>query len=143
MEEEKLLLHKNKDLIEITTNKITKQQLKAFNYVAYKARKELKKDHNQREFYFNYQDIEKAIDSNKTNNKFIYNTLERLRKTDVYLIKDSRNWANFSLISEVKRIEDKLQIQLPSTMCDCLLEKSYTTLDLKTIRSFKSKYTIL
>jgi len=28
-------------------------------------------------------------------------------------------------------------------MCDCLLEKNYTTLDLEIIRNFNSKYTIL
>ena len=42
MNENDLVLQKNKDLIEVTTNKITKQQLKAFNFVMYEARKELK-----------------------------------------------------------------------------------------------------
>jgi len=69
--------------------------------------------------------------------------LKKLADTKVELIKDARNWAYFSLISHAKRIENKLEIGLSAPMCDCLIEKNYTTLDLKVIRNFNSKYTIL
>ncbi len=138
-----LTLYKNKDLIEITTNQITKQQLKAFNYIALKARNELKKDSKQMIFYFDYSEIEQAINCSKTNNKQLYEMLDKLVDTKVSLVKDARNWASFTLIASARRIEEKLQISLSAPMCDCLLEKNYTTLDLEIIRNFNSKYTIL
>jgi len=143
MIENNLMLHKNKDLIEITTDQITKQQLKAFNYIAYKAKKELKRDNDKRNFYFSYSEFKTAINCSETNNKYVFDILKKLSNTEVSLIKDARNWATFSLISEAVRKEEKILIQLANTMCDCLLEKNYTTLNLEIIKNFNSKYTIL
>lgn len=143
MDNELELFHKNKDLIEITTNQITKQQLKAFNYIAYEARKQLKKNNEQMMFYFDYSEIIKGCGIGNTNHKHLYDMLNKLSMIGVELYKDARNWAVFCLISEAKRMNERLRITLAPTMCDCLLEKNYTTLDLKVIRNFNSKYTIM
>lgn len=137
-------LHKPNQLINISTNQITTNQIKAYNYILHKAKSELQENEIKNVFYFSYSEIEKMLDGkHDKNNKYLFETLHKLSQTNIEVVKDSKNWAVFNLIASVKRKDEELRIQLPVDICEVLLDNSYTTLDLLSIREMKSKYTIM
>jgi plasmid replication initiation protein len=143
MEKENMLFKKPRQLIRVTHPNITLTQRKAYNYIFFRAKEQLMKNNSQMLFTFSYAEIETAIGGNDTNNKRLYEDLMELRKVEFEIFKDIRNWAVFNLFSEVLRVGDKLQIQLPSTICNELLKGSYRTIDLMEIKALKNKYALI
>lgn len=134
--------HKPNQLVQVSTNLVTITQYKAYNCILDKAKKDLRYNENLREFYFSFSELEEKSGLQGTNHKQMFEALEQLQHIFVKVIKDEKNWASFHLLSEVKRIDGKLRIALPPTICEELISGHYTTLDLLSLRGLKSKYSI-
>jgi len=143
LKNEIVVFSKNRDLMKVSTKNLNLVQLKAFNYIAYKIKKELMVDGKKQEFSFSHSEIIDKCDLKKKSNKYLYEVLQELVTTKVFLYQDTRNWAYFTLLSSIVKSRGRLNIGVSVPMSQCLLENNYAPINLETMKSFKSKYTVL
>lgn len=131
----KLAVHKPNELIEIVGQPITKQGLLAYNYLLHKFQNEktdrllisLTEIFNRLELSDNYKDIFDYLDS-----------LQKIRVVS----KDVKGkvWGGFNLLSEFKKVDDKVFIAIPPSIFNALCgsEKNlyYTTIKLLEQKTF-------
>jgi len=136
------LVAKPNQLIEISGN-ISGVQSKMYNVILARAHRQLKEDHNRVSFFFDIEDLKKASGISDKNDNRIRGYLKKLLDISVEYTDTKGEWGGFNLISEYKKVEDKVRIDLPSTIREALVGNSYyTTLDLLMMKSLEGKYAI-
>ncbi len=140
----KLIIHKPNQLIEIEGQPITTQGLLAYNFLLHKFQQEksdkiiitMNEIFNSLEVTDSYDDV------------FIYlDSLQRVRVTS----RDSKGklWGGFNLLSEFKKVDNGIFIQIPHTIFKALCgneeEQSlyYTTIKLLEQKAFRCVYSII
>ena len=139
-----LELYKPNELIEIVGNPISSQGLVAYNYLLHKFQQEKTDKLN-----ISITEIFNALNmADKYEELFMY--LDSLRKIGI-TSRDSKGrlWGGFNLLSEFKKVNDTIFIQIPDTiykaLCGSEKEKElyYTTIKLLEQRVYRCSYTII
>jgi|GEM_PF-1346466 len=143
MKKENAIIFKPNELIEVVNRPISSTGLKAYNIILQKLQKA-----NTDRMVISPSDID--LD-NTRNYDELYTYLDELQKVQVKSIdKRGKLWGSFVLISEFKKLDEGIFIQVPSTIYNVLCKKDtkqeelyYTTLKLLEEKSFKCSYSII
>lgn len=140
---ENKLLYKPNQLIMSTNKDISVSQKKAYNYILFEAREQLKKDPNKEIFDFNISDIKRNSGIQNTNNKRLKDDLTTLLTTTVEIVQGD-NWDVFTLLSRVKKTNGSISISLNDVIKEALISNNYyTTLNLLEISQLTGKYAVI
>lgn len=144
--ENEIIVYKPNELIEIVGNPIPPVALLTYNYVLHKFKKE-KTD----KLIFSVAEVFTSLNISD-NYSSIYDYLESLRTTSV-ISKDKKGkvWGAFSLLSEYKKVDGGVFIQIPDTIFKALNtdEESesknlyYTAIKLLEQKAFKNIHTLV
>lgn len=142
--EKNQLFKKPNQAILITNGDITATQRKAYNGILYKAYNLLKDDPNLNLFEFTVSEIKKLAGIKGNDNWHTKKDLEALKKVEVDIVRDKKNWDMFNLIAWVGRKDDKVVIQLPEPVRRELIDCNfYTTLNQLILKTLTGKYAII
>ena len=139
-----LELYKPNQLIEIVGNPISSQGLVAYNFLLHKFQQE-KTD----KLVISMSEIFKELESSDKYDD-LYGYLDSLRKIGI-TSRDSKGklWGGFNLLSEFKKVDNGIFIQIPDTIFKALCgdekekELYYTTIKLLEQRTYRCSYTII
>lgn len=139
-----LTFNKPRQLIKVVGEKLTATQKKACNYIFLEAQKQLKEDPKQHLFYFTYSEINNIITENETKNLFLYESLKILQNYHISIFQDEKNWGVFNLLSSVRRVDERLEIQLPPSIIEELLSETldYTAMNLISLRELDRRHSV-
>lgn len=138
-----LIVYKPNELIEIVNRPISAIGLKVYNAILQKLQ-DLGTDRMT-------IPLNEIIIDNSKNYEDIYSYLDELQKTQVKSIdKRGKLWGSFVLISEFKKLDDGIFVQVPATIHNVLCGKDkkqeemyYTTIKLLEEKSFKCSYSLI
>jgi len=128
----------------ITNKEITLTQRKAYNVILHQAQEQVKQNNNLILFNFMLSDIKEKSGIKATNYVQLKKSIEALADIKVETVHENGDWGFFRLISEAKKIGEFLQIQLPETIRQALINNDYyTTLDLMIVKQLHGKYSVI
>jgi len=129
----------------ITNGEITAMQKKAYNVILHQAQQELRVNEGETSFLFSIKELKEKAGIKAENNVELKEGIFSLVGIRVETMKENTNdWGVFTLISDAKKNGDLLEIELPKTIREALIENSYyTTLDLLTLKTLSGKYAII
>lgn len=144
MKKEVEILKKPNQVIMLNNGEITASQRKIYTTILYQAQQELKKDNKKTYFTFNYMELKEKAGTISTNNWSLKKDIQVLKRVEIETSDDKDNWGGFSLISDYRKLKDSIEIELPRTIRESIVNNDYyTAIDMLTIRSLSGKYSII
>lgn len=139
------LIFKPNELIEVISRPVSLLGLKAYNSIL----KRLQTNNTDRMIIAPLEILEEIGSTNSYDELYTY--LDELQKTQVKSIdKRGKLWGSFVLISEFKKLDDGIFVQVPATIHNVLCGKDkkqeemyYTTIKLLEEKSYKCSYSII
>ena len=141
------ILRKPNQTIEITNGNITATQRKAYNVLQYQAQEELRKDKNKTKFTIAISEIKNkaGIQDTSSYEAHLKTELKALESVVVDCTNDeSENWVAFTLLSQIKKIDNTLEFAFPPIITEALLKHDrYASIDIANIAGLQSKYAVI
>lgn len=139
-----ITIFKDKDLI-MMSNNITLNQRKLYNVLLYKAKQELLKNDKKNVFKIDVKELENISQISISNREQLTVELKGLMQTIIEFVGSDNKYFKMSvLVSYIEYKEGFVIYELTNFLCDMLLTipKQFAIIDLISIGSFKSKFSI-
>jgi plasmid replication initiation protein len=139
-----ITIFKDKDLI-MMSNNVTLNQRKLYNVLLYNARQELLKNENKNVFKIDVKELENISQISISNREQLTVELKGLMQTIIEFVGSDNKYFKMSvLVSYIEYKEGFVIYELTNFLCDMLLTipKQFAIIDLISIGSFKSKFSV-